>query len=182
MGLFKGMADAKASRSSDYIRPGTYLCYLREFFAKTNRKEQGVVGFGFTVVATLDDTEVTRTGKQPHRTGEDVSWVMQLHKDSTKPNLKRALMNITGVPEAQVTDEFCEALASTSQPIKGFFIEVRAREIMTKGTDGSPPHLFTQVTLVRRWGKAEVEALPGVQIVLDGLKIDTSRAEMPEAG
>jgi hypothetical protein len=172
MSLFKGMSEAKARRDGDYTRPGSYLCYLDNFITKTNRGEIPVVIFEMVVVAVLDVTNADKVGKPPHRVGERISWVMQLPRDTTKPNVKRALMNITGVPETMVDDSFCNQLASSAQPLRGLFVECSGQEIKTKA--GNP---FTQTMLKRAWSSEELKRLPGLDVTLQALSLSTAMAD-----
>ncbi len=168
---FAGISAAKASRDGEYIRAGRYLTYLRKFFTRANRGGIPTVIFELTVVSVLDPSAAVAEPKGPHRPGENVSWLMQLPKDTTMPNLKAAIKAITGVAEADVTEEFCDQLAAATQPMAGYFVEWDNRVITTR--QGKP---FTQVKARRRWSKAEVDA--GVDIkILEALKIDSSKAD-----
>lgn len=169
---FAGITAAKASRDSEYLRAGRYLTYLRKFFVRANRGNVPCVIFELTIVSVLDPSAAAAEPKGPHRAGENVSWLMQLPKDTTMPNLKAAIKAITGVPEEMVTEDFCDQLAAASQPMAGYFVEWDNRVITTRGK-GQP---FTQVRARRRWSKAEVDA--GVdKTLLDALKIDSSKAD-----
>jgi hypothetical protein len=168
---FAGISAAKASRDSEYFRAGRYLTYIRSFITRANRSKVPVVIFELTVVAVLDPSAAANEPKGAHRVGESVSWLMQLPKDTTMPNLKAAIKAITGVPEEEVTESFCDALASANQPMAGFFVEWDNRVIKTK--KGEP---FTQVKARRRWSADEVkQGVP--ETVLASLKLDTSRAD-----
>lgn len=169
---FAGISAAKASRNSEYFRAGRYLTYIRSFKATTNRARMPIVLFEMTIVSVLDATAAASEPKGAHNVGESVTWLMQLAKDATLPNLKAAIKAITGVPEEEVTEEFCDQLSSANQPMAGFFVEWDNRVITTK-SKGTP---FTQVKARRRWSAAEVnEGVP--KAVLEALRIDTSKAD-----
>lgn len=166
---FAGVGAAKAARDSEYFRAGRYLTYLKRFTTSQNRAKVTNVIFELVVVAVLDDQAAANEPKGAHRVGESVSWLMSTVKDPTWPNLKAALKAITGVPEDQITEEFCEKLASSTQPLAGFYVEWDNRVITTKA--GKP---FTQVKARRAWSKAEVEGgVPAA--ILTSLGLDTSR-------
>lgn len=168
---FAGISAAKASRDSEYFRAGRYLTYIRGFKASQNRAKVPIVMFELTVVAVLDAAAASSEPKGAHRVGESTTWLMQLTKDATLPNLKAAIKAITGVPEEEVTETFCDQLASANQPLAGLFVEWDNRVITTKAK-GQP---FTQVKARRRWSAEEVtNGVP--KEVLASLKIDVSKA------
>jgi hypothetical protein len=168
---FAGISAAKASIGSEYMRAGRYLTYLKAFKTLKNRKNIPIVVFELVVVAVLDTTASASEPKGAHRVGDSISWLMQLPKDETMPNLKAALKAITGVPEDQITEAFCDSLAAANQPMSGFYVEWDNRVIKTKA--GNP---FTQIKARRRWGAAEVTAgVPAA--VLESLHLDVSKAD-----
>lgn len=169
---FAGISAAKASRESEYFRAGRYLTYIRRFTTSKNRQGVPNVIFEMTIVSVLDASASANDPKGAHRVGENVSWLMQLTKDTTMPALKAAVKAITGVSEDQVTEDFCDQLASANQPMTGFFVEWDNRIITTKQR-GMP---FTVIKARRRWSGDEVKNNVPPE-VLASLKIDTSKAD-----
>lgn len=163
--FFKGIEDSHASRDRDHFRAGRYLTVVDAFKVKQN--DDGLVFFIFelTVLAVLDDSEALKTPEPAHSIGHKVSWVMGRHKKPTLPNLKQALMVLTGVPEADITPEFCADLSSELNPLRGIPAEFSNKQIKTQ--NGAP---FTQIRAKRRWSAAEVEEKVG-KTMLDQLKV-----------
>ena len=172
MSLFSGIGQKQARGDYSYIGPGDYLVYINEFSSKLNRAKVGRIFFNLTVVAVLDDTEAVKAAMAPHRVGDTSTWMMDVSKDATLPTLKRALMQVTGVPEAEVTEDFCEALASAAQPLKGYFMEYHGQQIKTK----EKGNLITLRSFRRRWTRAMVEANAEVMKNVQLLKLDVTRA------
>lgn len=165
---FKGITNHTAARDSEYMRAGRYLVHLNAF--KTGSNRQNIPNFVFetTVVAVLDDTNCVRDPKGPHAIGHKASWVLSTKMDSCFPNLKGALMAATGVQEEAITEEFCEQLTGSAQPLRGMYFEFD--NDVVSGEKG----LFTVVKLRRRWSKSEVlevvseEQLKKLSLSLDG--------------
>lgn len=155
---FKGIDGKQATRDSEYMRAGRYLAYINEFKTGENRNNVPNVRFATTILAVLDDTNAVKDPKGAHAVGHKASWVMSFAKDNTMPNLKAAVMAITGVPEEEVDQEFCDNLTSSEQPLQGMVVEFDNDIIKYTPKNGASdqPSLFTQVKIRRRWSKAEV--------------------------
>lgn len=167
--LFKGIDTSNAARDSEYFRPGKYLTQINKFIAKTN--DSGVTYFIFEmkVIAVIDPSEALKDPNGPHTVGSKVSWLLARHKKPTWPNLKAALMAITGVPEDSITPEFCGDLIAAAQPLSGMFVEWRNKLITTK----EKGLLFTKVTAVRAWSDEEVKAYVDPNVLESlGIKFD----------
>ena len=151
LSMFKGVDDVNPQRNSEYFRAGSYLCRIGAF--KVKRNDDGLIRYIFEllVLAVLDPSEASKDPGGAHRVGHDVSWIMSKHNKPTMPNLKAALMVMTGVPQEEVTMEFCAALAGASQPLEGIFVEFSNKVITTK--QGKP---FTRITAKRVWTEDEV--------------------------
>lgn len=171
MGVFGGIKDKKAPINSEFFRAGRYLTYIRAFKTMKSRKQANLALFEMLVVAVLDDAAASAEAKGAHSAGHQVSWVLDLAKDPSLPALKGALMVITGCPEDQIDEPFCEQLASAANPLEGFFVEWDNRVIKTKST-GQP---FTLVKARRRWTAEDVKAVVP-ETVLTSLKITLDRA------
>lgn len=168
---FSRIGTIRASVNSSYYRAGRYLMHIDAFKVSDNRKGEGFVVFESTVVAVLSDVEAAKEPAGAHRVGEKVSWLMKFAADTTMPNLKAAILAITGVPEDQITEQFMLELAGNAQPLKGIFVEFENKVITTKA--GKP---FTRVAARRKWSKADVEANVPAE-VLTHLKLDTKNAD-----
>lgn len=164
--FFKGIGDAAASRDRDYFKAGCYLTHVDGFKIRQNEDQLVYFIFELTVLDVLDDSEALKTPDKANGIGHKVSIVLPKHKKPTLPNLKQILMVMTGVPEEDVTPEFCGALCSEAQPLKHTAVEFLNRQIKTKS--GAP---FTQVRAKRRWTKDEVIAKIG-QARLNSLKLE----------
>lgn len=151
---FKGIENEKAQRDSEYMRAGRYLACIRLFDTGVNRKKIANVRFETVIVAVLDAQAATAEPKGAHAIGHKATWMMSFGKDGTMPNLKKAIMNCTGVPEEEVTEAFCDQLRSAAQPLAGMFVEFDNRVVSLE--DGG---LFTVVQLRRRWMKREILAV-----------------------
>lgn len=171
MGAFAGINKIGAARDTEYFRAGRYLTYIRAFKEFKNRKGIEKAAFEMTIVAVLDASHAAKEPKGPHDVGHKVSWLYDPMRDAAGPDFKLAVMVITGVPEDQVTPEFCSQLASQANPLEGYFVEWENTVIQTKA--GNP---FTVIKARRRWSKADVLAkIP--KAVLDSLKINADRAD-----
>ena len=93
------------------------------------------------------------TNEEPHRVGEQFSWLVMADKDSFAGNVKAFIMNVTGTPEDQVGEAECVAVVGPSQPLGGIIVEMNNRLIQTKA--GKP---FTLVNFVRPLPPLEVQA------------------------
>lgn len=166
---FRGISDKSATRDSEYFRAGRYLAHVNAFKTGQNRNNVPNVAIETTIVAVLDATKAAVDPKGAHGVGDKASWVQSFSNDNTMPNLKAAVMAMTGVDEAAVTEEFCQQLTSSSQPLEGIFVVFDNEMIITK--KGEP---FTVVKIRRRLSKAEVlehvteEQLEGLGLSLDG--------------
>ena len=165
---FKGISDTTAARDSEYMRAGRYLCHLNCLKKGENRKSVPNIRFENTIVAVLDESKALSDPKGAHQPGHKASWVMSFAKDNTIPNLKAAIMACTGVPEEAVTEEFCEQLVSSDQPLAGMFVEYD--NDLIKLQDGG---LFTAVKIRRRFTLAQVlEHVTEDQVKALGLTLD----------
>lgn len=167
---FKGIGSHSAARDSEYFRAGRYLVCLQAF--KTGQNRQNIPNFAFetAVAAVLDDSASARDPKGAHAPGHKASWVLSTKLDSCFPNLKGAIMAATGVAEEAITEEFCEQLTSSAQPLAGMYFEFDNDVVPNSNGNG----LFTIVKLRRRWSKAEVlevvteDRLKELGLTLDG--------------
>jgi len=160
--LFKGVGESKPSRDRDYFRPGRYLAQVEKFLVKQN--DDGLIHYIFEmcIVDVIDESEALKDADGPHGLGHGVSWVMGKHKKPSLPNLKAALMVMTGVPEESITEQFCADLTSSSQPLAGIFIEFLNKPIVTKA--GAP---FTVIKAKRKWSHKEVFEKVGPEQLLN---------------
>lgn len=169
---FGGIDGKRASVNSDYFRAGDYITYLKAFKQAPNRAGLVNIVWEMVVVAVLDASTAAAEPRGPHRVGDSVSWLLSPTKhDMALPNCKAALMTIIGVPEASITQEFCDQLSSAAQPMKGYFVQWSNRVIQSK--NGNP---FTVIKPVRKLSKVEVERMIPAQTLTD-LQIDTSKAD-----
>ncbi|MEK7425267.1 MAG: hypothetical protein AAB131_15660, partial [Actinomycetota bacterium] len=73
MGLFGGIAGAKAMNSGSYVRPGHYLARIDNVKVATNRKNGQYVAIEMPCLHAYPDGEKPADGSPGHRPGEAMS-------------------------------------------------------------------------------------------------------------
>lgn len=166
---FRGISDTQQTRDSEYFRAGRYLAHVNAFKTGQNRKNVPNVAIETTIVAVLDDTKAAKDPQGVHGVGDKASWVQSFSSDNTMPNLKAAVMAMTGVDAEAVNEEFCQELTSEDQPLQGIYVIFDNDMVMTK--KGEP---FTVVRIKRRLSAEEVlqhveqDQLDKLELTLDG--------------
>lgn len=150
MGLFSGVNNARPNMGSNYARTGHYLALIRRVKQDKTRKGVEFIAVEMVNLKTLSASP----NEEPHRVGEQFSWLVMGDKDSFSGNVKAFIMNVAGVREDQVGEEECVAIVSEQQPFGGLIVEMNNRLIQTKA--GKP---FTLVNFVRTLPPDEVRTL-----------------------
>lgn len=170
--VFSGMATAKPKGDYAYIGPGDYIVHINQFGTKKTRKGPEGIFFNVTIVAVLDTTAAAKANMQPHRPGEKATWMVTTASDTALPTMKRAIMNVTGVPEEMVDEQFCEALASAAQPLAGMYVLYQGNQITTKKGIS-----ITDRRFVRRFSKSELMANAQAMANIEHLKLSLENAD-----
>lgn len=173
--VFSGMGTTKPKGDFAYIGPGDYIVHINRFGTKQTRKGPTGIFFNVTIVAILDTTAAVKANMQPHRVGEKVSWMVTTASDTALPTMKRAIMNVTGVHEDKVDEEFCESLASAAQPLSGMFVLYQGNQITTKKGIS-----ITDRRFARRYSKAEIMANAQAMAAVEHLKLSLDNADDPK--
>lgn len=147
MGLFKGVNNARPNMGSNYARTGHYLALIRRVKQDKTRKDVEFVAVEMVNLKTI----AAGPSEDPHRVGEQFSWLVMSDKDSFSGNIKAFIMNVAGVQDHEVGEEECVKVVSEEQPFGGLIVELNNRLIQTKA--GKP---FTLVNFVRTLSPDEV--------------------------
>lgn len=158
MGMFKGIENAKASFDAKYVGEGHYLCRIDRIKADQTRTKDDFLAVEMTVLHTFPDGD--GASDKWHRPGEAVSHLMMAKHDSFMGNVKAMVSSILGVHESEVTENDCELLSSTSQPLAGSVIELKGRQIITR--QNKP---FTKITYMRTFPAVELQETLDAQIL-----------------
>jgi len=150
MSLFSGVNNARANMGSNYARSGHYLALIRRVKQDENRKGVEFVAVEMVCLKVI----APGPSEEPHRIGEQFSWLVMSNNDSFLGNVKAFVMNVAGLQEHEVTEDDCAAVTSDKQPFAGFIVEMNNRIITTKA--GKP---FTLVNFPRSLTPDEVRAI-----------------------
>lgn len=167
MGFYDGIdKEQAASDRGAFTRAGHYLALVNRIRSGTSTKHScDYVASDMTILHVFDDGDspiIEGPGgpkdwqpdpKGKHYVGEDVSAQFLGKFASAKRNYKAFIGNAVGVPEAQVTPEFC-ARVEKDELLSGEVIELNNRMIEKK--DGGP---FTKVWAVRSVPASEFSKL-----------------------
>ena len=150
MGMFKGIESAKASFDAKYVGEGHYLCRIDRIKADVTRTKDEFLAVEMTVLHTFPDGD----GKSEawHRPGEAVSHLMMAKHDSFMGNVKAMVSNILGCHESEVTENDCEALSGSQQPLAGTVAEIKGRQIVTRANKP-----FTKISYIRTFPASELQ-------------------------
>ena len=159
--LFRGVDTARASASADYERVGHYIQRIDRVRAGEKHNREQFLAIEKTIVFVFPDTfqAFEAAGKpvawRPHVPGETISHLMMQRHPSFLGNAKAAFSKMLGVDPSEITLEVCAQICDEKlNPVGQSFMEVRAREIMTR--EKKP---FTKVDYLRLMPATEVLAL-----------------------
>lgn len=159
---FFGKIDTvNASRDSEWIRAGRYLCYIRGFKGRMTRAGVQAAFLELTILAVLDDSAAASEPKGPHRVGDKTTVYYGLNKDAAWPALKAHIAAIMGCPADQVTSQVLSEASADDQPLAGMVIEVDGKIILTQKHEKP----FNKLVVKRRLEKAEVEAMVPTAVI-----------------
>lgn len=134
--IFDGIEKARASRQSNWVKPGHYIFSINKIRLGKTRKEEVFMVVEMTVLHVYDGE---------HRVGQEVSHMLMKKHDSFLPNVKAMIASICEVGEEDVKQEDCSRVckddgSDEAQPLAGVVVECINQDIPTR-TGG----IFTQV-------------------------------------
>jgi len=142
-GIFKGLGGASSNKDANYVRPCQNISMIRECKIIENRKKETFFLCNLTCIHDLDPKNFV-PGKVGHSVGEDYTVMYKASSDSFLPNVKAFLCGVCGLPEEAIGEEEAEKVCGYDQPLFGTFVELHARNIVTRaGTD------YTKVSIKR---------------------------------
>lgn len=169
--VFNNISNVKPRGDYAYIESGDYIVHVNEFKAGKNRKGLDIVFFNLKIVSVLDTTDCVKWNQAPHGVGQDVSWLVTLDKDSSLPQMKKALMVLTGVDEAGIDGPTCDAFVSAAQPLRGMFAHYSGKKVKTK-----KDILITDRRFVRPFSKDQLLSMAEVMANIKALKLSIDQA------
>jgi hypothetical protein len=140
MGIFDGIENAEVFNSSVNIRPGQHQLKIRELLVQKSRKKAGVQFFIAEMEVVGSEGGRPSSAKtadaplsHPHRTGETVSWVVDMTQESALNNVKGfALALDADAKNEDITPAQMDALVSSDQPAKGIIVNASALMVLTR--------------------------------------------------
>ncbi len=127
MGLFSGIAEAKASFDANYMRTGVYWAKINKLKKDKGFKKREYMAVELVVVKIIEND-----GGKSHKEGEEVSVVFMEGTTGNEGRMKAFVVNVVGCKPEEVTEERCMTLCSDKQPLAGTVVEIVARPVTTK--------------------------------------------------
>lgn len=147
MGIFDGI-EAKTMRyDSEYIEPGHYICRIDRVNAFLSPKDDiPNVVIGMTVMALITNIDQPN-GAKSNMPGADVAVFYKKNK-SFLSNVKTFIGKVMEIGDEHITAAACDAVCAESQPLAGYYVEVKARH--KPYADKEKTGVFTAVSWLRR--------------------------------
>jgi|TARA_Y100000296_G_scaffold86150_1_gene124864 hypothetical protein len=150
MGLFDGIKQAQATKSSSYIQPGQYLARIDKVKASESRNKIP----NFIIEMTALHHIAAQDGS--NGVGNKMTHIIsRKQEDYFLPNIKGFLACAVNVHEDEITEEVCIEACGEDQPLEGRVVEVHAQTIITQQTESA----FTKVSYMKSFSYSEVASL-----------------------
>lgn len=167
--LFGGIDSARTSFDSNYMRAGHYLCRIDRIKASTNQGGEPFLATEMTILHCFSDHEAVQVGVLAHAAGEQVTDMKMKKHQSFLGNVRAMIAGLEGMTveelqqqlgrEGKNVEMYMIEVCGAQQPYAGTFVEVYARQIMTRPKPGVPNGTpFTKITYKREVRPSE---LPG---------------------